>query len=84
MIRSRAIRDTAHLPPSSEVPPCEPPPLAELVVPHPVAAFGGMDNVPEELLPPGRQVADELDHAGLEAELPEEDRAHLPAERARP
>jgi len=71
-------------PPTSDVPPCEPPPLAELVVPHPTVAFGGMDNIPEELLPASEQAADELDHAGLEQELPGEDRAHIPTEPKRP
>jgi len=76
---------TAHelgngLPAGSEVPACEPTPVAELVVPHPAAPFGGMDNMPEALMPKGVQVADELDYAGLEQVLPGEDRAHPPRE----
>jgi len=74
----------AAMPPTSEVPVCEPTPLAELVAPHPTAPFGGMDNVPEALMPEAVQVSDELDYAGLEQELPGEDRAHAPAEPRRP
>jgi hypothetical protein len=63
-------------PPASDVPACEPPPIEELVVPHPAVAFGGLDNIPEKLLSDNEQLADELDHAGLDQVLPGEDRAH--------
>jgi len=63
-------------PPASDVPACEPAPMEELVVPHPAVAFGGLDNIPEKLLSANEQLADELDHAGLDQVLPGEDRAH--------
>lgn len=76
MSHASTIHDAAQtFPPTSDVPVCEPTPLAELVVPHPCAPFGGMDNVPEALMPLGQQVADELDYGGLEQELPGEDGA---------
>ena len=64
------------VPPTSDLPACEPPPLAEVVVPHPCVRFGGVDNIPEDLLPKNEQVEDELNHAGMAQELPGEDRAH--------
>ena len=67
-------------PPASDLPPCEPAPIEELAVPHPAVAFGGLDNIPEKLLSENEQVADELDHAGLDQVLPGEDRAHPTAE----
>jgi len=63
-------------PPASDVPACEPAPVEELVVPHATVAFGGLDNIPEKLLSENEQLADELDHAGLDQVLPGEDRAH--------
>jgi hypothetical protein len=62
------------------VPPAAPPPSIEEVVPPPVAGAGGLENIAEELLPETTRAEDELDHAGLDAELPGEDRA--PAEAA--
>jgi hypothetical protein len=71
-------------PPASDVPPCEPAPIEELVVPHPAVAFGGLDNIPEKLLSDNEQLADELDHAGLDQVLPGEDRAHPVADTKNP
>ena len=42
-------------PATSEVPMAEPPPFCRVVVPHPEAASGGVENIPEELLAPGEQ-----------------------------
>jgi hypothetical protein len=66
---------------ASDVPPCEPAPIEELVVPHPTVAFGGLDNIPHKLLSESEQVVEELDYAGLDQVLPGEDRAH-PVEKA--
>lgn len=63
-------------PPVSELPPDEPPPHSADVVPAPEAVAGGLDNIPEELLSPGEQAQDEIDHAGLDQQLPGEDQAH--------
>ena len=71
-------------PPASDVPACEPAPIEELVVPHPAVAFGGIDNIPEKLLSENEQLADELDHAGLDQVLPGEDRAHPPVDTKAP
>jgi hypothetical protein len=62
-------------PPSSAVPPAAPPPSIEEVVPPPGAGAGGVENIPEELLPADKQVEDELNHAGLDITVPGEDRA---------
>lgn len=61
-------------PATSEVPAAEPPPQRENVVPH-VNVAGGVDNMPEDLLPPDQQLLDELNHAGLDEVLPGEDQA---------
>jgi hypothetical protein len=61
-------------PPTSEVPEAEPAPERETVVPHPNVA-GGLDNIPEDMLASDEQLQDELDHAGMDAVLPGEDRA---------
>ena len=61
-------------PPTSEVPEAEAAPEREVVVPHPNVA-GGLDNIPEDMLPGDEQVQDELDHAGMDEVLPGEDRA---------
>src|SRR5688572_5948775 len=53
--------------PSSEVPPAAPAPSIEEVVPPPVAGAGGVENIPEELVPEDKRVEEELDHAGLDA-----------------
>lgn len=71
--RPVAAQPPSPRPPVSDVPPAEEPPLAEVVVPHPEAAFGGIDNVPEELLSAGEREEDELNHAGLDQQLPGED-----------
>jgi hypothetical protein len=42
------------------------------VVPHP-AVEGGVDDLPKELFSPDERLTDELDHAGLDQVLPEED-----------
>ena len=65
-------------PATSEVPPCEPPPSIAEVVPHPDIIAGALDNIPEEMLSESEQAIDEFNHAGLDQELPGEDRA--PAE----
>jgi hypothetical protein len=64
-----------NAPATSEVPAAEPAPLAEFVVPHPDAQAGGLDNIPEETLTVGQQFEDEVDHAGLDQQLPGEDQA---------
>ncbi|HXE54254.1 MAG TPA: hypothetical protein VN541_14620 [Tepidisphaeraceae bacterium] len=69
--------ETAIRPATSEVPPALPAEFLEELRPHPAASQGGLDNIPEDLLPPAEQLKDELNHAGLDAELPEEDRAPL-------
>ena len=61
-------------PADSELPAVAPPPSVEEVVPHPCEA-GGVANIPEELLSPSQQAADEIDHAGMDVVLPDEDRA---------
>jgi len=61
-------------PPTSELPAAEPAPEREAVVPHPNVA-GGLDNIPEEMLPLREQFLDELNHAGLDEILPGEDQA---------
>jgi hypothetical protein len=61
-------------PATSEVPAAESAPLRESVVPYEGVA-GGVDNLPEDLLPPDEQLLDELNHAGLDEVLPGEDRA---------
>lgn len=65
---------TPMAPPTSEVPASEPAPERETVVPHPNVA-GGLDNIPEDMLPVELQLLDELDHTGLDQVLPGEDRA---------
>jgi hypothetical protein len=65
-------------PATSELPPCEPPPSIAEVVPHPDIIAGTLDNIPEDLLTESEQLTDELNHAGLDQQLPGEDRA--PAE----
>jgi hypothetical protein len=70
-------------PPTSDLPEAEPAPERDAVVPHPNVA-GGLDNIPEEILPTDERVQDELDHAGMDEVLPGEDRAPgepLPEER---
>ena len=61
-------------PATSEVPAAESAPLRESVVPNESVA-GGVDNIPEDLLPPDEQLLDELNHAGMDEVLPGEDRA---------
>jgi hypothetical protein len=68
--RHRQVR----VPPDSELPAVAPPPVAAEVTPH-VCEAGGVANIPEETLSPSEQASDVLDHAGLDVELPEEDRA---------
>jgi len=68
------------IPPDSEIPPAVPSPSLEEVVPHPDDDVGGMNNVAEELLPPARQVEDQLHHLGMEVERPGEDEALLEAD----
>jgi hypothetical protein len=65
------------VPPDSELPPVEPEVSALDVVPHPAADAGGVDNLPEELLSDTERLADQLDHARLDVELPGEDQARL-------
>jgi hypothetical protein len=60
---------------TSDVPPAMPAESAEALRPHPAASAGGLDNLPEDLLPGDEQAKDELDHSGLDIELPDEDRA---------
>lgn len=69
----------AAVPPDSELPAVEPEVLAAAVVPHPAADAGGIDNLPEELLSDAERLADQLDHAYLDVELPGEDQARLDA-----
>jgi len=57
-------------PPESDVPQGQPPASACEVAPHPAANFGGIDTEPQEVLTPEQQVADLLDHEGLDQELP--------------
>ena len=57
---------------ASEIPPSATPPAIAQVVPHP-AVEGGMDNIPEELLSADERLVEELDHAGLDQVLPDED-----------
>src|SRR5947209_2127623 len=71
---SRARPEGAR-PPSSDVPPAARAPSIEDVVPPQTAGAGGVENMPEELLSESQQLDDEINHAGLEIELPEEDRA---------
>ena len=73
---TKSADSKTDLPPSSEIPRCEPPPHKESVVPNANIPFGGVENIPEELLSEDEQVSDELDHAGLDQTLPGEDRAH--------
>ena len=65
------------VPPDSELPAVEPEVSAASVVPHPAADVGGVDNLPEELLTEAERLADQLDHARLDVELPGEDQARL-------
>ena len=58
----------------SEIPASEPPPHLEQVLPPPGTA-GGLENIPEELLSKSEAASDELDHAGLDSQLPAEDQA---------
>ena len=58
----------------SDIPPSSPPPEIDEVVPGPGAA-GGLDNIPEALLSATEAAAEELDHAGLDVVLPDEDQA---------
>jgi len=73
---SKSDNFNTGLPAASEVPSCEPPPQKELVVPNATIPFGGVENIPEELMSKDEQASDELDHAGLDQTLPGEDRAH--------
>lgn len=61
--------------PDSDVPPSAPPPATGGVVPPPVAGAGGIENIPEDLLPEAQRIEDELNYAGLDVTLPGEDRA---------
>ncbi len=58
----------------TEIPASERPPHLEQVVPPPSTA-GGLENIPEELLSASEAASDELDHAGLDSQLPAEDQA---------
>lgn len=72
---SRSDWQTNHAEqPASEIPPAMPAESIDELRPHPAACAGGLDNIPEDLLPEDEQVKDELNHAGLDAELPGEDR----------
>jgi hypothetical protein len=62
----------------TEIPASEMPPQLENVLPGPGAA-GGLENIPEELLTASEATRDEIDHAGLDVELPAEDQAPLSA-----
>ena len=75
--RSSAAQVHIHggVPADSELPPCVPPSHLEEVVPRPDGEVGGIDNVAEELVPPAERLQDELDHVGMDLELPGEDRA---------
>jgi hypothetical protein len=80
------VESQAHrpgVPPDSELAPCEPPPLARDVLPHPEGQAGGIDNIPEECLGEGQRLEDELNHAGLDEELPGEDQARAEPEEGR-
>ena len=58
----------------SEIPVSEPPPHLREVIPPPSTA-GGLENIPEELLSKSEAASDELDHAGLDSQLPSEDQS---------
>ena len=62
----------------TEIPASEPPAHIEDVLPGPGAA-GGLENIPEDLLTDSEAARDELDHAGMDVELPAEDEAPLTA-----
>ena len=75
-MRNKSMPDhgSVIMPPSSDLPAAAPPPhTGELILP-PEALPGGLDNIPEETLSANEQVQDELDHEGLDIELPGEDR----------
>ena len=59
-------------PADSEIPAAAPPPELDEVTPRPGEA-GGVANMPEDVLSASERLGDELDHAGLDVELPQED-----------
>lgn len=48
-------------------------------VPPPGADTGGLEDIPDKLLPESEQLKQELNHAGLNSALPGEDAAPAPA-----
>lgn len=76
---NRILCEHATLPADSELPVAAQPPQLEDAVPRPEVA-GGLDNIPEALIPDSQAAADELDHSGLDVVLPDEDEAPAGAE----
>jgi hypothetical protein len=64
-------------PADSELPACEPAPHLDEVLPPPEDEVSGLENVAEELLPAAERARDELNHVGMDVELPGEDQAPL-------
>jgi len=82
--RNPENHDRRMIPPDSEIPPVFPAPHLEEVLPEADEEAGGMNNVPEEMLAEDEQVEDELNHLGMEVELPGEDEATLEADQEHP
>ena len=59
----------------SDLPPALPAGRAEETAPQPVET-GGVNDSLAALVPAAQRTEDELDHVGLDYELPEEDQAH--------
>lgn len=68
------IRPEPTPPATSELPVDEPLSESREVNPHPATA-GGLTNIPGEALSPAEKLQDEIDHAGLDQELPGEEQA---------
>ena len=74
--RAISVLHPATPPAASELPLAQPPPALAEVTPPVELQARGLDNIPEEALPAAARREDELDHAGLDVELPDEDQAH--------
>ena len=78
MSSKRKMPRAGSVPAGSEVPTSAPAPVTRDILPDPHIISPSLENIPQEALTESEQVADELDHAALDQELPGEDRA--PAE----